>query len=577
MAGPLSRGPVFLRWHKTITLQGYDGLMGIHYATVRRAPFTLLALLAVLLPGMALRAGEETADSKAEQHFDVQEYRVIGNTVLTGRDIERLLYPLLGLNKTLHDVEGAKTALESLYHTRGYGTVFVDIPPQTVSDGIVRLRVTEGRVEREQISGAHYFPERDVIAALPAATPGGVLQLSKLQDELTAINTETPDRSVVPILKAGSAPGTVDLSLQVTDHLPLHGSLEVNNQASLDTDSLRTIASLSYGDLFGRLDTLSMQYQFTPQKFDQVRVFAANYVWHPLESGLQPSLQYINSDSNVAAVGTLGVLGTGEITGLRLGYPFVTSVDSNQSVTFGVDYKHFRNLINQNATTADDTPITYLNLSFAYAGLWRSQILTTTLSLSANAGPRHLVGNEGAFANDRYQARDNYFYLRGDLAFDIKLPADFKLRLRAAGQATAEPLITNENFSIAGSDGVRGYLESEVLGDKGVKETLQLTSPGWHLGERVLGDAYAFYDDGRTWVLGALSCQPSGTGLTLRSWGGGFDILPGQKLTGSLTWAKALDSATDLAGGASSSCSSSSGQATLAGQSRVSFVVRGSF
>jgi hemolysin activation/secretion protein len=550
--------------------------MGIHFDLARRATHLCAAgALFFFLHEFAAAAGAP-APANTEQHFDVGEYRVLGNTVLTGRDIERLLYPLLGPNKTLTDVESARTALETLYHDHGYGTVFVDIPPQRVSDGIVRLRVTEGRLEREQISGAHYFPERDVIAALPAAKPGTVLQLSKLQEELTAVNTATPDRSVVPVLKAGSAPGTVDLSLQVTDHLPLHGSLELNNQASLDTRSLRSVASLSYGDLFGHLDTLSLQYQFTPQEFDQVRVFAANYVFHSFESGLQPSLQYINSNSNVAAVGTLGVLGIGEITGFRLAYPLLTNPDSLQSVTFGVDYKHFRNLINVNSTTADDTPISYVNLSFAYAGLWRSKFLTTTFSTTANAGPRGLVNNESEFANDRAEGRSNYFYVRSDLAFDVKLPADFSLRLRVAGQATAEPLITNESFSIAGSDGVRGYLESEVLGDKGIKETLQLTSPGWHMHERVLGDAYAFYDAGRTWVLASLACEPTGTGINLRSWGGGFDILPGQKLTGSLTWAKALDSATDLGSTASAGCPAS-GPATLAGQSRVLFVLRGSF
>jgi hemolysin activation/secretion protein len=550
--------------------------MRFDFLVARRLTLLAIYLGFALLWSVGSLAADQAAAAGSEQHFDVQEYRVIGNTVLGNRDIERVLYPRLGLAKRLGDVEAARVALEGLYHDQGYGTVFVDIPPQKVDDGIVRLRVTEGRVERERINGARYFPERDVIAALPAAKPGAVLQLSKLQEELAAVNTVSPDRSVVPVLKAGFAPGTVDLSLQVNDHLPLHGSLEVNNQASLDTDSLRSIASISYGDLFGRFDTLSLQYQFTPQRFDQVRVFAANYVWHPLESGLQPSLQYINSDSNVAAVGTLGVLGTGEITGLRLAYPFATDAGSNQSVTLGVDYKHFRNLINQNATTADDTPITYLNLSFGYAGLWRSSLLTTSLSMTANAGPRHLVNNEAAFANDRDKGRDNYFYVRSDLAFDVKLPANFTLRVRAAGQAAAEPLITNENFSIAGSDGVRGYLESEVLGDKGLKETLQLTSPGWHVHQRVLGDAYAFYDNGRTWVLDSLACQPTGTGLTLRSWGGGVDILPGQKLTGSLTWAKALDSATDLTSDASSGCPAS-GPATLAGQSRVLFVVRGSF
>jgi len=524
----------------------------------------------------AVLSAEEPAAEKPEQHFAVDEYRVIGNTVLSNRDIERVLYPLLGPEKTIKDVETARIALETLYHDRGYGTVFVDIPPQSVSAGLVRLRVTEGRVEREQIGGAHYFPERDVIAALPAAKPGTVLHLSELQEQLSAVNTESPDRSVVPILKAGSAPGTVDLSLQVNDHLPLHGSLEINNQASLDTSSLRSIASVSYGDLFGRFDTFALQYQFTPQNFDQVRVFAANYVFHPLESGLQPSFQYINSNSNVAAVGTLGVLGIGEITGLRLAYPFLATAGSNQSVTFGLDYKHFRNLINQNATTSDDTPITYLNMSFAYAGLWRSDHLSTTFDLAANAGPRGVVNNQNAFANDRAEGRDNYFYLRGDLAFEIKLPLDFRIRLRAAGQAAAEPLITNENFSIAGVDGVRGYLESEVLGDEGLKETVQVFSPGWHAHERVLGDAFAFFDAGRTWVIDSLACEPSGTGLHLRSVGGGFDVLPGEKVTGSFTWAKALDSATDLSSVAASGCPAS-GPATLAGQSRILFLLRGSF
>lgn len=548
--------------------------MRIGFVFAARAATALVIILLARLPDKA--AADESDSSRPEQHFDVFEYRVIGNTVLSNRDIERVLYPLLGPDKTLPDVEKARTALETYYHDHGYGTVFVDIPPQKVEGGLVRLRVTEGRVEREQISGAHYFPERDVIAALPAATPGQVLQLSKLQDELQAVNAETPDRSVVPVLKAGSEPGTVDLALQVHDTLPLHGSVELNNQASLDTRELRSIASVSYADMFGRLDSLSLQYQTTPQQLDQVRVFAANYVVHSFDSGLQPSFEYINSNSNVAAVGTLGVLGIGQIMGLRLAYPFVSGATSSQSLTLGVDYKHFRNTINQSATTAEDTPISYLNLSLAYAGLWRSDWRTTTFSLTANAGPRHLVNNEASFENDRDEGRANYFYVRGDLDFEFKLPADFRLKVRASGQAAAEPLITNEDFSIAGVDGVRGYLESEVLGDRGLKETIQMTSPGFRAFDRVIGDVYAFTDAGRTWNLAVLGCQPTGTGLNLHSYGGGFDILPGQRITGALTWAKVLDSATDLASVASSGCPAS-GPATLAGQSRVLFFVRGTF
>jgi len=504
-------------------------------------------------------AGGAAPAAPSDQRFDVNEYRVLGNTVLQNREIEKILYPLLGTGKTLADVEVARTGLEKLYHDQGYGTVFVDIPPQSVNDGIVRLRVTEGRVERTQISGARYFPERDVIAQLPATTPGSVLQLSKLQTQLGAVNSATPDRTVVPVLKAGSAPGTVDLALTVNDTLPLHGSLEFNNQATIGTQELRGIASLSYDDLFGRLDSLSLQYQFTPQQFDQVRVIAANYAPHAFESGLQPSFTYINSNSNVPTAGTLGVLGIGEIFGGRLTYPVMKSSTSLQSISVGIDYKHFRNTINLDATTALDTPISYLNLSAGYTGYWRTDVLTTTFNFSANAGPRGLVNNSNAFANDRYKGQANYFYARADLATVIKLPADFSLRLRAGGQSAAEPLITNEDYSIAGADGVRGYLEAEELADKAIKGTLQLNSPGLRHGDLILIDVYGFFDAGKTVVIEPLPGEPSGA--TLRSWGFGVDILPSQKVTGSVTWAKVMNDA----------------GVTRDGSSRVLFILHGAF
>lgn len=522
-----------------------------------RALGAMAALVGVCLAWHARADSSTTAP--AEQHFDISEYRVLGNSVLAGREIERLLYPLLGPGKTLVDVQAAKSALEKLYHDRGYGTVFVDIPPQTVSDGVVRLRVTEGRIERTQISGAHYFPERDVIAGLSAATPGTVLQVSKLQEQLATINTETPDRAVVPILKAGSAPGTVDLDLKVNDTLPLHGSLELNNQATIDTRELRSVATVRYDDLFGRLDSISLQYQATPQQIDQVRVIALNYLAHAFDSGLQPSLSYINSNSNVPTAGTLGVLGIGEIWSAKLQYPLPALPDSVQALNVGIDYKHFRNTINQNATTAFDTPISYINLSAGYSATWRAAIATTTFTAAANAGPRGLANNSAAFANDRYKGQANYFDLRGDLATTFKLPADFTLRVRAAAQGATEPLITNEDYSIAGADGVRGYLEAEELGDKGAKGTVQLNSPGVHAHDRVLGDAYGFFDAGKVSVIDPLAGEPAG--VRLRSWGFGLDVLPGEKVTGALTWAKALNAAS----------------VTRAGDSRVLFFLRGSF
>jgi hemolysin activation/secretion protein len=44
-------------------------------------------------------------------------------------------------------------------------------------------------------------------------------------------------------------------------------------------------------------------------------------------------------------------------------------------------------------------------------------------------------------------------------------------------QLAAEPLVSSEQFSIGGMDTVRGYLESEALGDWGIAAQVELRSP----------------------------------------------------------------------------------------------------
>jgi hemolysin activation/secretion protein len=504
-------------------------------------------------------ARAEAKPAAAELHFDVYEYRVLGNSVLANRDIEALLYPLLGEHKSLADVEAARAALEKLYHDRGYGTVFVDIPEQDVADKIVRLKVTEGRLNEVRIAGARYYSERKILAAVPQATAGNVPNLPALQAQLSAVNVQTADRTVVPILKAGPVPGTVDLSLTVNDHSPFHGSVEFDNQNTPDTRPLRATVSLSYNDLFQDFDSFSAQYQLSPENTSQVRVFAANYVWGAFENGLQPSAYFVDSDSNVPTVGTIGVIGKGQIFGARLAYLLNKSPTQPQSLTLGVDYKHFLQTVGLATSPGINTPITYTNLSLAYAGTWSTDALTGSMSTAANFGPTGIPNNPGTFANKCFECRPNYFYLKYDGSLVAHLPKGFQLILRGDGQFTVEPLITNEEFAITGADGVRGYLEAEVLAEKGIKGSAQFQSPLARIQKLALGDVFVFFDAGRANVIDPLPGQQSSFGLS--SWGVGIHVLPAYWLNGSLTWADPLRD----------------GPNTHRGDSRILFVVRGSF
>ena len=498
------------------------------------------------------------AADAAPPHFAVIEYRVLGNTVLPIRDIERAVYPFLGADKTFEDVQKARDALQLAYRANDFGTVFVDIPEQDVGDGVVRLRVTEGRLRVTTISGAKYYSERKLLAELPAAKAGTVPRVGELQKELASVNSQTADRSIVPILKAGPEPGTVDLALKVEDHLPLHGSAELDNQYTVGTTHLRANVGLDYANLFDALDDISVQYQTSPEKTSQVGVLAAGYTSGPMAGGVRASLTYIHSSSSVPTVGALGVLGKGDIFSGRITFPLAFSAESTQSAFLGADYKHFLESINVDAVTSLVTPISYMNFSVGYSGDWRHETRQWSFFTSANFGIKGVVNDVTSFEDKRYLAPPGYFYLREDASFTQTIVGGVRLRLRLAGQFTGDPLVSNENFAISGFDGVRGYLEAEELGDSALKGTFQIDSPAVVV-RSVGGRVFAFYDAGRTKVVDALPGQADHA--LLRSFGGGLSLVGGTWLNSSVTWAYPISNST----------------ATRQGESRVLFTVRGAF
>jgi hemolysin activation/secretion protein len=501
---------------------------------------TLKASLLTLILGLGSTAFAWADEAPAPNpQFRIDEYRVLGNTVLPAPAIEKAVYPFLGPDRTIQDVEAARHALEDAYHNAGFGTVFVDIPEQEVEGGIVRLRVTEGKLRTTRVSGARYFSGRQIRSALPSATEDTVPNLPSLQNELTQLNTQTADRAVVPVLKAGPTPGTVDLSLKVDDHLPLHGSLELNNQDTPDTKSLRTLASISYDDMFGRLDSLALQYQFAPQDRSEYGVVVASYTAHVNDEGARWSFLFVDSSSNIATVGALGVLGKGQIYGSRFSLPISLSQESSQSFTFGVDYKDFGQDILLDADSTLKTPIHYANFSTGYAGAWREGIFQWGFDSTLNFGIRGLVNQDEEFADKRFGATANYMYLRSNATFGARLPADFTAILRLSGQFAPAPLISNEQFTIGGIESVRGYLEAEALGDMGIKSTLQFGTPQFKLFSNALKlDSFVFYDFARVNTIQPLPGETSET--ELRSTGVGMNIATIDHLTGSVVWAYPL-------------------------------------
>ena len=215
-----------------------------------------------------------TAATPATPHFDILEFVVDGNTVLPVTEIETAVYPFLGEGRTAADVDEARDALERAYAQHGYQTVQVAIPPQGVENAIIHLSVVENPVGRLRVVNAKYHTPSSIEANAPSLAEGRVPNTRELQNDIVALNQQ-PDLRVTPRLVAGKTPDTVDVDLDVEDHLPLHGSLEINNQHNQNTTPLRLIASLSYSNLWQLGHSINVSYQIAPENPSDARVFSA--------------------------------------------------------------------------------------------------------------------------------------------------------------------------------------------------------------------------------------------------------------------------------------------------------------
>jgi hemolysin activation/secretion protein len=478
-------------------------------------------------PNTAKKSSEGT---EAQYSFNVFEFVVDGNTVLENTHIEKAVYPFLGETKTIKDVEKARAALESTYQNLGYLTVSVSIPEQDVDDGIVRLLVTEGSVERLRIKDAQYTTHAALKSRVQEFEEGKVPHFPTAQAQLDKVS-RNQNRQVSPILRPGKSPGKVEVDLQVQDKLPLHGSLELNDRFAPSTTRTRLNGSMRYENLWQKDHSMGISFQASPEDFNEVKVFSGTYVI-PRQNGDYFAMYAVVSDSNIAAVGDVNVIGNGRISGARYIHPLKGADNYYHSVTLGADYKDFKeSVILLGADTTINAPVSYFSFSLGYDGTIQTDDYQTQMNVTMNAAPRAIGNTEREFNYRRQNAKPNFAYIRSEVKHLHKLPYDWTVQTRLLGQLSNGGLIAPEQFAVGGVDSVRGYLESSSLGDNGIQLALELRTPPLkkYLKQFKASDylkdfyLFSFYDAGLVKVYNSPNAQSSqhvssaGIGLKLKT------------------------------------------------------------
>ncbi len=485
-------------------------------------------------------APAEVAVEKSEG-FDIFEYVVNGNSVLTVSQVEKAVYPYLGENRSIEDVEKARSALEKTFHDEGYLTVFVNIPEQEVNGGVVKLDVLEGKVEKLSVLGSKYYSLGKIKQHVTEFKEGHVPHFPTVQKQIALVNTNQ-DRVVAPVLRPGKSPGMVEVDLKVDDKFPLHASMEYNDRYTPNTTKTRLSGNLRYDNLWQSDHSIGMGFQVTPEDQSEVKVFSATYVIP--YAGDYWAMYGVVSNSDISAVGDVNVLGNGNIYGLRYIHPMPSPIKGfNHNLTLGVDYKDFKETTSLLGSDSFNTPITYLPFLIGYTGNLATAASTTKLDLNFIFSTKSFVNSDEEFDTKRDFARQNFSYLRGQLEHTHTLPYQWQAYGSLGGQATGDRLISNEQYFLGGLDTVRGYLEASALGDQGVNATLELKTPPL---QKYLVDGFndvrllAFYDYGYAKVSDPGAAQIER--FVLASYGLGLDIKAAHGLFARLDFAQALRS-----------------------------------
>ncbi|ATY34806.1 ShlB/FhaC/HecB family hemolysin secretion/activation protein [Sphingomonas psychrotolerans] len=470
----------------------------------------IAALAQETIPAQQEPAPVEAGNAAAREaptRFMITAIDVSGVTKLSSAEIERLVYPHLGPDRTTDDVTAAQKALQQAYAAKGYEAVEVEIPVQPnelFSQGIVQLTVHEAPLGRVQVVDAKHHSSEIARTQVPSLVEGQPIDVAALQRDIAAAN-RFPDRTISPRFKAGATPGTVDVDLEVEDSAPIHASIELNNDSSPNTRSLRLSGTLRHTNLWGQGHTLSITSSLTPQDIDQSAVLSASYS-APLIGTPWSFLFYgYKSNSNVAALGGTNVLGNGYQIGARVSYR-LPGDKLFQQISFGPDVKVFEENISLNGAALQPTQIRYLPLVGEYSMGGNDETTSFGLTFAATAGLRVVKhdtcfespfdtpqpppgiitcefgnGDTGVVADQftgrAIDASENFVRFNLDLNYTRTLIEDFQLALRLSGQLADSSLVTNEQFSIGGMSSVRGYYVSEAVGDDGFVSSIEMRTP----------------------------------------------------------------------------------------------------
>jgi hemolysin activation/secretion protein len=509
----------------------------------------LAALLLAFAPFSNSAIAAEPSDTAQGPRFDIVEYRVEGNTLISEGELKAILAPHTGQSRDFSDVQNALQALQAAYQKQGYSAVRVILPEQTLENGIVRIDVIQQKLVSVSVLNNQHFGDDNILASLPALKVGEPPNAREVARNLRVANENPAKFSLVHFKTNEKNPDAIDATVRILDEKPSKIFLTLDNTGNEQTKDLRIGIGYQNYNMFNRDHRLSAQFITTPQSdptFRDMQIFGFGYSIPLYEQG--DSIDFLAAYSDVDAGsllnGALNITSRGWVFGAHYNWNLDRIGQYQHKIDFGLDYRNYKPEVTFGSVNI--TPQTSVTpISVTYAGLW--QDATRRLSFSGgvihNLGGIDSDGGASDLASVPWLAEDDFTRYVWSADFTQQVFQTWQLHLAASGQFASDHLLPGEQFGLGGMDSVRGWHERSFSGDRGYRASLEIVSPnfGEQLLPRLSLKALAFYDVGHVDYLRDVIGNDPGDHVTIGSAGLGMRFGYGKHLLGRIDAAWVVD------------------------------------
>ncbi|HNW40079.1 MAG TPA: ShlB/FhaC/HecB family hemolysin secretion/activation protein [Candidatus Omnitrophota bacterium] len=410
----------------------------------------------------------------------VKKINVEGGVLLSPAELNKIVAPYENKKLSIGEMQKVADLITDLYRTKNYPTSRAYIPPQTIGkDGVMVIRIVEGKVGDISVKGNKYFKSRLYKKKLQLKQ-NDPFNYSSLQRSLTLIN-ERPDRFAKVILVPGKTPGSTDIVIEAKDYLPIHVGYTHDNYGSRYVGRDRDAVTFEHNNLLGFDDQLYFQFMRSEDSLSTLK--SGRYLF-PVNDSLNLGVNASYAKTKLGReFADLDSLGKSTIMGVFLNQTLISTETLDFRLNLGFDYKKIRNYLAGVETSRDDARVVKFGFDLDNIDNYGRTLLTAELD---NGIPQFMGGLDAKDARaTRIGAGGRFTKGVFNLYRSQNMPFSSNLLFKNSAQYTHNTLTAAEEFQLGGPYSVRGYAPGEVAGDRGLYSAVEWSCPYYFIPKKL--------------------------------------------------------------------------------------------